>query len=127
MINDESEGNSVNDSFLNPENIKQSQSSFQTSMVPRSEGEKSSMEMEERGLSDLYRNSSEELFLRSYMESSNIAMPAGPAMDMFGFKNLSQTLRTDSEELFKSWLTNGEASSCIFLIDGFGSSLTVAY
>ncbi|KAJ6327035.1 hypothetical protein OIU78_014007 [Salix suchowensis] len=29
-------------------------------------------------------------------------------MEMLGFKNLSQNIRTDSEELFKSWLTNGE-------------------
>lgn len=116
MINDENKGNSANDYFLKPENIEQSQSSFQIPTAPRSEGERSFMEMEGRGLSDLYRNSSEELFLRSYMESSNIAMPAGPAMDMLGFKNLSHNLRTDSEELFKSWLTNGEASRCLSLI-----------
>ncbi|KAJ0112863.1 hypothetical protein Patl1_02619 [Pistacia atlantica] len=70
------------------------------------------MEAEERGFSDLYRNTSEEMFLKSLMETS-MGMPA-PTMEMLGFKNLSQTLRTDSEELFKSWLTNGEAS-CFYL------------
>lgn len=67
--------------------------------------------MDGRGLSELYRNTSEELFIRSMMENS-IAMPAAaPSMDMLGFRNLSQSFRTDSEELFKSWLTCGEASS----------------
>ncbi|KAJ6703839.1 PROTEIN CYCLOPS [Salix viminalis] len=65
------------------------------------------MDKEGRGLTDLlYRNSSEELFLRSLMETS-VGMPA-PTMEMLGFKNLSQNIRADSEELFKSWLTNGE-------------------
>ncbi|GMP95210.1 hypothetical protein CsSME_00044338 [Camellia sinensis var. sinensis] len=59
-----------------------------------------------RGSSDFYRNTSEELFLKSLMESS-IGMPV-PTMEMLGFKNLSQNIRTDSEELFKTWLTNGE-------------------
>ncbi|KAI4327968.1 hypothetical protein L6164_020370 [Bauhinia variegata] len=31
-----------------------------------------------------------------------------PTMEMLGFKVVSQNLRTDSEELFKRWLTNGE-------------------
>ncbi|XP_062120579.1 protein CYCLOPS-like isoform X2 [Humulus lupulus] len=65
--------------------------------------------MEGRELSDLYRNSSEELFLRSYMESS--VGPSVPSIDVLGFRNLSQNFRTDSEELFKSWLTNGENNS----------------
>ncbi|XP_057477721.1 protein CYCLOPS-like [Actinidia eriantha] len=64
------------------------------------------MEPEGRGYSDFYRNTSEELFLKSLMESS-MGMPV-PTMEMLGFKNLSNNLRTDSEELFKSWLTNGE-------------------
>ncbi|KAL3500101.1 hypothetical protein ACH5RR_039194 [Cinchona calisaya] len=68
------------------------------------------MEMEGRGYSDLYRNTSEELFIKTMMESS-IGMPV-PTMEMLGFKNLSQTFRTDSEELFKSWLTNGENNVC---------------
>ncbi|XP_021287379.1 uncharacterized protein LOC110418878 [Herrania umbratica] len=64
------------------------------------------METEGRQFSDFYRNSSEELFLKSLMESS-IGMPV-PTMEMLGFKNLSQNFRADSEELFRSWLTNGE-------------------
>ncbi|KAK1273464.1 hypothetical protein QJS04_geneDACA012224 [Acorus gramineus] len=60
--------------------------------------------MESRGYSDLYRNSSEELFLKSLMESS-VGMPS---MEMLGFKNISQPFRVDSEELFDSWLNNGE-------------------
>ncbi|XP_031374385.1 protein CYCLOPS-like isoform X1 [Punica granatum] len=62
--------------------------------------------MEGRGLSGFYTNTSEELFLKTLMENS-VAMPA-PTMEMLGFKNLSQNFRTDSEELFKSWLTNAE-------------------
>ncbi|KAI5601841.1 hypothetical protein BDE02_01G118500 [Populus trichocarpa] len=64
------------------------------------------METDGRGFADLYRNSSEELFLKSLMETS-IGMPV-PPMEMLGFNNLSHNFRTDSEELFKSWLTNGE-------------------
>ncbi|EYU29091.1 hypothetical protein MIMGU_mgv1a005418mg [Erythranthe guttata] len=64
--------------------------------------------MEGRSYSEFYRNTSEELFIKTMMESS-IGMPA-PTMEMLGFKNLAQNLRADSEELFKSWLTNGEAS-----------------
>ncbi|CAI9095094.1 OLC1v1030955C1 [Oldenlandia corymbosa var. corymbosa] len=64
------------------------------------------MELEGRGYSDLLRNTSEELFIKTMMEST-IGMPA-PTMEMLGFKNLSQNFRTDSEELFKSWLTTGE-------------------
>lgn len=64
------------------------------------------METEGRGYSDFYRNTSEDLFFKSLMESS-IGMPT-PSMEMLGFKNLSQNFRADSEELFKSWLTNGE-------------------
>ncbi|CAK9185258.1 unnamed protein product, partial [Ilex paraguariensis] len=62
--------------------------------------------MEGRSYSDFYRNTSEELFIKTMMEGS-IGMPA-PTMEMLGFKNLSNNFRTDSEELFKSWLTNGE-------------------
>ncbi|KAA8525138.1 hypothetical protein F0562_006998 [Nyssa sinensis] len=64
------------------------------------------METEGRGYSDVYRNTSEELFLKSLMEGS-IGIPV-PTMEMLGLKNLSQNFRADSEELFKSWLTNGE-------------------
>ncbi|KAM1980032.1 hypothetical protein FF1_037359 [Malus domestica] len=96
-------GSSVNDSFVKPESSRQKL--INALAIPRSEGQ----EMEGRRLSDFYRNTSEELILRSYMESP-VAMPL-PTMEILGFKNLSQNFRTDSEELFKSWLTNGEASS----------------
>lgn len=66
--------------------------------------------MEGRGYSEIYRNTSEELFIKTMMESS-IGMPI-PTMEMLGFKNLSQNFRADSEELFKSWLTNGENNGC---------------
>ncbi|KAM0945700.1 putative protein CYCLOPS [Dioscorea sansibarensis] len=71
------------------------------------------METLERGYSDLYRNSSEEIVLKSLME--NPMGISAPSMEMLGFKNISQTLRGDSEELFNSWLLNGE-------IPGFSSS-----
>ncbi|KAK6117030.1 hypothetical protein DH2020_049274 [Rehmannia glutinosa] len=49
------------------------------------------------------------------MMESTVGMPA-PTMEMLGFKNhVTQIFRTDSEELFKSWLTNGEASNRIIL------------
>ena len=63
--------------------------------------------MEGRGLSDLFRNTSEEIFLKAVMEKMGVA--AAPSMEMLGFKNMSQGLREDSEELFNSWLMNGEA------------------
>ncbi|KAF7829142.1 protein CYCLOPS-like [Senna tora] len=62
--------------------------------------------MEGRGFSGLYKNTSEELFLKTVMESP-IGMPV-PTMEMLGFKAITQSFRTDSEELFKRWLTNGE-------------------
>ncbi|XP_059642784.1 protein CYCLOPS-like [Cornus florida] len=64
------------------------------------------MDAHGRGYSDFDRNTSEELFLKSLMENS-VGMPV-PTMEMLGFKNLPHNVRTDSEELFKSWLTNGE-------------------
>lgn len=74
------------------------------------------MEMEGRGYSDFYRNTSEEMFIKTMMESP-VGIPT-PTMEMLGFKNLTQNFRTDSEELFKTWLTNGEASQlcCAFFI-----------
>ena len=66
------------------------------------------MEMEGRGISGLYKNTTEELFLKTVTESP-IGMPA-PTMEMLGFKAASQSFRTDSEELFKRWLTHEEAS-----------------
>ncbi|XP_076929715.1 protein CYCLOPS-like isoform X2 [Bidens hawaiensis] len=56
--------------------------------------------------SDLYRNTSEDMFIRTLMESS-VGMPS-PTMEMLGFKNLSNNFRADSEELFKNWLTTAE-------------------
>ncbi|XP_047060497.1 protein CYCLOPS-like [Lolium rigidum] len=70
------------------------------------------MEMEGRGLSELFRNTSEEIFLKAVMENS-IGVAAPPSMEMMGFRNMSQSFREDSEELFNSWLMNGE-------IPGFG-------
>ncbi|MQL75680.1 hypothetical protein Taro_008064 [Colocasia esculenta] len=64
------------------------------------------METEGRGFSDLLRSSTEEMLLRSVMESS-MGLTA-PGMEMLGLKKVSQALRADSEELFNSWLTNGE-------------------
>lgn len=106
MVNGGNEGNLAGDSFLKPGTIKQSFDSCQLLPSHTSSGEKSAMETEGRQFSDFYRNSSEELFLKSLMESS-IGMPV-PTMEMLGFKNLSQNFRADSEELFRSWLTNGE-------------------
>ncbi|PWA84238.1 hypothetical protein CTI12_AA161100 [Artemisia annua] len=64
------------------------------------------MEMEGLVSSDFYRNMSEEIFIRTLMESS-VGIPI-PTMEMPRFKNLSNNFRADSEELFKSWLTTGE-------------------
>ncbi|PKA60803.1 hypothetical protein AXF42_Ash006437 [Apostasia shenzhenica] len=72
------------------------------------------MEMEGRGFSDLLRNTSEEIFLKTMMENP-IGISA-PSMEMLGFKNITQTFRGDSEELFNSWLMNGE-------IPGYSSSV----
>ncbi|KAK3128242.1 hypothetical protein QOZ80_6BG0458840 [Eleusine coracana subsp. coracana] len=66
------------------------------------------MEMEGRGLSDLFRNTSEEIFLKAVMENSMGATAAAPSMEMLGFRNMPQSFREDSEELFNSWLMNGE-------------------
>lgn len=114
MVDDGKWGKLDGDSFVKPGSGEQNFSLNHSQVVHRSEGEKSLMETEERGFSDLYRNTSEEIFLKSLMESS-IGLPV-PTMEMLGFKNLSQSFRTDSEELFKTWLTNGEASYCIILM-----------
>jgi len=73
------------------------------------------MEMEGRGYSDFYRNTSEELFIRTMMDNSVGGVPV-PTMEMLGFRNISHSLRTDSEELFKSWLTSAEARNPSTLI-----------
>ncbi|CAL9063964.1 unnamed protein product [Musa banksii] len=82
------------------------------------------MEMEGRGYSDLLRNSSEEMILKSLME--NPIGSSAPTMEMPGFRNTPQTFRGDSEELFNSWLMNGEARMKLKLgpissIPGFSS------
>ncbi|TVU13084.1 hypothetical protein EJB05_46760, partial [Eragrostis curvula] len=59
------------------------------------------MEMEGRGLSDLFRNTSEEIFLKAVMENS-MGAAAAPSMEMLGFRNMSQSFRQDSEELLSS-------------------------
>ncbi|CAN4128021.1 unnamed protein product [Withania somnifera] len=41
------------------------------------------------------------------MMENSVGVPV-PSMEMLGFRNISHSLRTDSEELFKSWLTNAE-------------------
>ncbi|KAK9095634.1 hypothetical protein Scep_027103 [Stephania cephalantha] len=97
------------DSLIEIEGSHPSPSLFPSQTGPRRDAEKNSMELEGTGMcSDLYRNTSEEIFLKCLMESS-IGMPT-PTMDMLGFRNLSQSFRADSEELFNSWLINGEAS-----------------
>ncbi|KAK8947890.1 hypothetical protein KSP40_PGU016934 [Platanthera guangdongensis] len=72
------------------------------------------MEMEGRGFSDLLRNTSEEIFLKTMMENP-IGITA-PSMEMLGFKNITHSFRGDSEELFHNWLSNGETP-------GYGSSV----
>lgn len=67
------------------------------------------MGTEGKGYSDMFRNTSEEMFLKTVMDSS-LGM-SSPTMEMLGFKNFSQNFRVDSEELFKTWLTNGEVSN----------------
>ncbi|KAL5798608.1 hypothetical protein ACOSQ2_003428 [Xanthoceras sorbifolium] len=106
MFNDGNSGRLIDDSFTKPESSEQNFSFYGSQTVQRSGGEKGLMDAEGRRYSDLYRNTSEEMFLKTLMETS-IGMPA-PTMEMLGFKNLSQSFRTDSEELFKTWLTTGE-------------------
>ncbi|XP_039051985.1 protein CYCLOPS-like [Hibiscus syriacus] len=104
MVNDGNKGSFPGDYLLKPGSSKQNFDSYQLPPIHRSE--KSAMETEGRQFSDFYRNSSEEMFIKSLMETS-MGMPV-PTMEMLGFKNLSQNFRADSEELFRSWLTNGE-------------------
>ncbi|GMJ00210.1 hypothetical protein HRI_003690100 [Hibiscus trionum] len=104
MVDDGTERSFPGDSVLKPGSSKQNFDSFQ--IPPSHRSGKTAMETEGRQFSDFYRNSSEEMFIKSLMETS-IGMPV-PTMEMLGFKNLSQNFRADSEELFRSWLTNGE-------------------
>lgn len=79
------------------------------------DSERALMEMEwGRGLSELLRNSSEEMFLKTLVENP-IGISA-PSMEMLGFGNITQSFRGDSEELFNSWLMNGEARSRYFCL-----------
>ncbi|XP_074330602.1 protein CYCLOPS-like [Apium graveolens] len=103
MVNDGKKRSSVDTWFLKPEPSHQNLTLPQTQAVQRIEAGKGLKDMEERRYSDLYRNTTEELFIKTFMEGS-----AAPTMDMLGFKNLTQNFRADSEELFNSWLTNGE-------------------
>ncbi|KAL8107722.1 protein CYCLOPS-like isoform X2 [Apium graveolens] len=106
MVQDRNKRISADSSFIKPEPSHQNFSLPWAQAVQRSEAGKTFMDMEDRRYSDLYRNSTEELFIKTLMEGS-AGMPV-PTMDMLGFKNLSQNFRADSEELFNSWLTNGE-------------------
>ncbi|XWS49348.1 hypothetical protein CRYUN_Cryun13aG0156100 [Craigia yunnanensis] len=74
MVNDGNEGSLPGDSLLKRGSTKQSFDSYRLQPSQRSSGEKSAMGTEGRPFSDFYRNSSEELFLKSLMESS-IGMP----------------------------------------------------
>ena len=65
------------------------------------------------GNGGLYKNTSEELFLKTMMESP-VGMQVAPTMEMLGFKAVSQSFRTYSEELFKRWLRNGD-QACHFV------------
>ncbi|KAK2991175.1 hypothetical protein RJ640_002289 [Escallonia rubra] len=82
---------------INSGTSQQNLSLFRAQGVQRGDTGKVILEMEGRDYSDFYRNTSEELFLKSLMEGS-IGVPT---MEMLGFKNLSHNFRTDSEELFK--------------------------
>lgn len=67
------------------------------------------MEMEGRSFSDLFRNSTEEMFLKSVMENP-IGASTPTSVEMLGF-------REDSEKLFNSWLMSAEARICnLFLL-----------
>ncbi|KAJ0770376.1 putative transcription factor bZIP family [Helianthus annuus] len=101
MINNGTKGDFIDNSYVN--NAVQEQKLSTTSTGETGKGY---MEMEGRVYSDLYRNSSEDMFIRTLMESS-VGMPS-PTMEMLGFKNLSNNFRADSEELFKNWLTTAE-------------------
>ncbi|KAK9079915.1 hypothetical protein SSX86_001589 [Deinandra increscens subsp. villosa] len=100
MINSGTHRDFIDNSYVNHGEQEQK--------LSKSTGEigKGYMEMEGRGYSDLYRNTSEDMFIRTLMESP-VGMPS-PTMEMLGFKNLSNNFRADSEELFKNWLTTAE-------------------
>ncbi|CAI0441888.1 unnamed protein product, partial [Linum tenue] len=127
MVNGRSEGktSSIVRGAERDENLNLYSGGSEQQRKGEGSSERSVMEAGEgRGFSsDLYRNTSEEMFIKSLMESS-IGMPA-PTMEMLGFKNLHHNFRTDSEELFKSWLTTGtgEASTKkdLYFNHGYGT------
>eukprot|EP01018_Ginkgo_biloba_P005303 Gb_29957 [translate_table: standard] len=97
----------------NGETQCQSQTQSQTqASVPNDQHEfctdKSGTEAETQSkeFSGFFRNSSEEILLKSLMEGS--LSIAAPTMEAMGFKSLPHTIRGDSEELFNSWLLNAE-------------------
>ncbi|XP_026401880.1 protein CYCLOPS-like isoform X4 [Papaver somniferum] len=108
MVLDGDWRSSMNNSLIQMEGDNHQNPNYLDShqVVQRSDKEKSFMEIEGRGISEFLRNSSEEIFLKSLIEGS-LGLPT-PTMEMLGFKNLSQSFRADSEELFNSWLNNGE-------------------
>ncbi|KAH0463234.1 hypothetical protein IEQ34_007816 [Dendrobium chrysotoxum] len=60
------------------------------------------MEMEGSGFSELLRNTTEEILIKSMMDNP-IGNPV-LSMEMLGFKNIMQPFRADSEELFNGWI-----------------------
>ncbi|KAL4199401.1 hypothetical protein AMTRI_Chr03g50950 [Amborella trichopoda] len=107
MIQNESEKHAANDSLQKPDDGVHQYPMWSKSS-PRNNMEKNGLEMDgsNREYSAFYRNSSEEMFLKSLMDSSIGA--AAPNMENMGFRTLSQSFRGDSEELFNSWLQSAE-------------------
>ncbi|KAG0454363.1 hypothetical protein HPP92_025667 [Vanilla planifolia] len=64
--------------------------------------------MERIGYSDLL-STTEDMLISSLME--NPIGKSDPSLEMLEFKNIMQPFRTESEETFGSWLTNGEFHS----------------
>lgn len=73
----------LDDSTVKAQADRQNPSLFPSQVVHRSEGEKSHQEMEGRGLSGFYRNTTKELFLKTMMENP-LEMPT-PTVEMLGF------------------------------------------
>ncbi|KAI3983833.1 hypothetical protein MKX01_011541 [Papaver californicum] len=110
MVLDGDWRSSMNNSLIQMEGDNHQNPNYLDShqVVQRSDKEKSFMEIEGRGISEFLRNSSEEIFLKSMIEGSLGTPTPTPTMEMLGFMNLSQSFHADSEELFNSWLNNGE-------------------
>ncbi|KHG10810.1 Centriolin [Gossypium arboreum] len=95
MVDDGKEGSLPSDSLLKPgSSNKQSFESYQLPPSHRSYGEKSGMETEGRQFSDFYRNSSEELFIKSLMES-----PMGMPNQGHNSSNIAHRTRQASRRL----------------------------